>query len=732
MIFSYSLLLFYSDAIAFDRGTFTRQTTDFSIRSSLRFTQLKALKQWGKHRLKLSNRESKSDVDSEKHTTPAKNSSQERSSKQKRKTAEKLLKQNPLYLSSKNTFGNYFLAENNVFNGADVNQVKMREPVSSRRCRRSNMRSQRIEEINSSSGNWSASSESGRTSASSENTVHPKALLSEGSAQFKRKLIDSSTPSRSTNGDSSRNGDLYLTNRDIYDDENSSIYSCDTEGYFTSFHLDSGLKTMRNDADCEYGLFGKPSGSKSEIDEPLIVDLDYELAKFKRQLKHDSRQANNDLDSPLPNHSDMIDQEARIREKTMIDSSHIPSMSEITPLNSDEDEQIVLESLLQTLNCKPLEVLASGTEKKPIRTVFTKSESPLASLSDQEHSNSTPKKHGLDLVNKLIKPSTKSKSLLNISNVPPEVTVKKSTKYWTMPLLKKKPYLRKFMSIDETDGGHTKDVAPPSDNVPSWKTEKHTIQTATNAETKSKSETPTVSIASAAKSQGIPNTFKENVKSVQPEPKIASKTTLMDFKKLLLSTAGKKNYDRQSATELLKVAKEPQFPIQNLSYSPRALSNRRTLRQKLPPPVKKSNVMSPRSKWKYKTFDTNFITSIPEATNEEENASLSSQDAITNPSLDSVVTPVKIVKTTDEDDDNFITEESSFRNNIFLQEEENNFMRGEVKKFTPIKKSIGINPVNIDPMVKPNNQILTQSKTLIAVTDSTKSTDQKPTLETSF
>lgn len=68
------------------------------------------------------------------------------------------------------------------------------------------------------------------------------------------------------------------------DGETCSMYSCDTEGYYTSFHLDSGLKTLREEdplpplhscsalsgsrgnnstltADSEYELFGKGSTS---------------------------------------------------------------------------------------------------------------------------------------------------------------------------------------------------------------------------------------------------------------------------------------------------------------------------------------------------------------------------------------------------------------------------------------------------------------------------------------
>jgi hypothetical protein len=33
----------------------------------------------------------------------------------------------------------------------------------------------------------------------------------------------------------------------FHEDETSSIYSCDTEGYYTSFHVDSGLKTLKEE-----------------------------------------------------------------------------------------------------------------------------------------------------------------------------------------------------------------------------------------------------------------------------------------------------------------------------------------------------------------------------------------------------------------------------------------------------------------------------------------------------
>lgn len=804
----FALFLSSRDTIHFDRMATHRQTTDFSLRSSLRFTQLKAIKQWGKHRLKISNRDSKTDSDIDKPNVSNKSLTQERSAKQKKKpSADKPLKQNPLYLSPKNTFGNYFLPETTA-TGSDLNQVKMREAVSSRRCRRSNMRGQRIEEINSSSGNWSASSESGRTSASSENTVQTKTILSDGSTHFKRKLLDSSTPSRNGSSELSRNGEL--SNRDMYDDENSSIYSCDTEGYFTSFHLDSGLKTMKhtNRLDSDYGLFGKSpvlnnmmhrNGDMSgddvdDDDSPLHhtlvhVDVDYELAQFRKQLKNDSHVIDSDFELQFPNISEMqlIDQESRLRaEKTMIDSSRIPSMSEITPSNSDEDEQIVLESLLQTLNCKPLEVLASGTEKKPGRaygaggakaiptkpsTIVDKANGKCLAISK---SNVLP--NIATIAKQPIRSNAYSHSLHDVSSLPVETAANRFSKYWTMPLLKKKRFLKIIKSIDQTDGGI--DVPQmPSDKVPFKKCDKLNTKSAPVVGVKhNKSAMPTtappltpkpivpVKLSSLSnQTNAINATIKTDysqsntkvnqiVNAVSAEPKLVPKTTLMDFKKLLLTTAVKKNYERLSATELLKVSKEPQFPIQNLSYSPRALSNRRTMRgQKHASPVKKSNVLSPRSKWKYKHFDTNYITSIPEATNEEENASISSQDAnqcavdvaeYANTAFESneplaapIVAPIDCA----EKENDLNNAGISLKNNMFLQEEENNFMRGEVKKFTPVRKLANFEK-RIDPFSEFRSDTnaaeavaATEAATATAMpTEIIKTAEQRPTLETSF
>ncbi|XP_014247477.1 uncharacterized protein LOC106665525 [Cimex lectularius] len=129
------------------------------------------------------------------------------------------------------------------------------------------------ENPHSSSGNWSASSESGHSTATSH---IPRSSISSGSVCPKHKRPPMVSTSSSITSES--------TTLTPDDGETCSMYSCDTEGYYTSFHLDSGLKTLREEepstpihctsalsvnsqnastltAESEYELFGKGSTS---------------------------------------------------------------------------------------------------------------------------------------------------------------------------------------------------------------------------------------------------------------------------------------------------------------------------------------------------------------------------------------------------------------------------------------------------------------------------------------
>lgn len=174
--------------------------------------------------------------------------------------------------------------------------VKLRGASTQRRSRRSAIAR---EEPHSSSGNWSASSESGRTSIGSEittTTVPPKsstsAATSNNSLNYHHGPPSSIISRRkflNTSGSGSVTSEGTLTPdiiHDLHEDlETSSEFSCDTEGYYTSFHMDSGLKTLKEEemspstplhtttalsnssnsqnlsAENEYELFGKGSTS---------------------------------------------------------------------------------------------------------------------------------------------------------------------------------------------------------------------------------------------------------------------------------------------------------------------------------------------------------------------------------------------------------------------------------------------------------------------------------------
>ncbi|XP_055853209.1 serine-rich adhesin for platelets [Episyrphus balteatus] len=137
--------------------------------------------------------------------------------------------------------------------------VKLRDTSSLNRQRRNgiNNNGHNKDEPHSSSGNWSASSESGRTSIGSEITIQPKSSASNTSLNVssfhpgsgppssiisRRRFLNTSASS-SVTSEGTATPDLQVND----DDETSSAYSCDTEGYYTSFHMDSGLRTLKEE-----------------------------------------------------------------------------------------------------------------------------------------------------------------------------------------------------------------------------------------------------------------------------------------------------------------------------------------------------------------------------------------------------------------------------------------------------------------------------------------------------
>ncbi|XP_052122248.1 uncharacterized protein LOC113211338 isoform X2 [Frankliniella occidentalis] len=97
----------------------------------------------------------------------------------------------------------------------------------------------------SSSGNWSASSESGRASVNSDSSHQPKSSTC-SVLPNRRRFINHSTSSSVTSEGTLTPEDMAAAPF-LDDGETSSVYSCDTEGYYTSFHMDSGLKTLKEE-----------------------------------------------------------------------------------------------------------------------------------------------------------------------------------------------------------------------------------------------------------------------------------------------------------------------------------------------------------------------------------------------------------------------------------------------------------------------------------------------------
>ncbi|OAD60661.1 hypothetical protein WN48_05535 [Eufriesea mexicana] len=283
--------------------------------------------------------------------------------------------------------------------------VKLRESAAQRRERRKG--SSRDEPPHSSSGNWSASSESGRASIGSETTTTTHQPRSTTTASIGTSSTSLSHvrrfKGRDTSTSSSVTSEGTLT-PDIIQDiavipfsddgETSSVYSCDTEGYYTSFHVDSGLKTLREEdpvpqcplmksndissdptspvVENEYELFGRGSTSTTTSSAGTVCTALMAPPPPERKssltvvaMVHGSNQnggespdsGHNTSSSPVESasspactgrscsefeYSESSDLEScerieRIRLKTAINNSRIPSMCVITPPGSDDE-----------------------------------------------------------------------------------------------------------------------------------------------------------------------------------------------------------------------------------------------------------------------------------------------------------------------------------------------------------------------------------------------------------
>ncbi|XP_071055598.1 uncharacterized protein [Onthophagus taurus] len=237
-----------------------------------------SLKQWGKNRLKILNKYTEKSQDlKDKENIEDINLYETVTIKRKRsldrdKKKETLHQRQP---SGSSTDKSSIAAP----------QVKLRDSSLQRRLRRSG--GENKEEPHSSSGNWSASSESGRASIGSEITTHPKSTTSAatssnslnihppGSANSRRRYNINTSTSGSCTSEGTLTPDII---HDLHEDgETSSVYSCDTEGYYTSFHVDSGLKTLREEDGPQTPIHSTTVFTNSSSNTILSAENEYEL-----------------------------------------------------------------------------------------------------------------------------------------------------------------------------------------------------------------------------------------------------------------------------------------------------------------------------------------------------------------------------------------------------------------------------------------------------------------------
>ncbi|KAL5285211.1 hypothetical protein ACFFRR_007142 [Megaselia abdita] len=310
------------------------------------------------------------------------------------------------------------------------------------------------EEPHSSSGNWSASSESGRTSIASEITLQAKSSATSNSslnasnyppssssyaassaASRRRFLNMSASDSITTTTDGTATPDIphSVRNDRILDDETSSAYSCDTEGYYTSFHIDSGLKTLKeeqsvytsfntsidaifhgnspaNSIENEYELFGRGSTSTTTSSATTIItnlqvhensrqpsldedNLPMERSYSSSTLGSNSENANtikrrvkaNDMkefseSSDVEGHAATL----RIKEKTSISSNRIPSICLITPTTSDDERHVPRKEVDEDIYDDPAGVYVT-ISKPSEQALYYSCNNPEENIEDLEY-----------------------------------------------------------------------------------------------------------------------------------------------------------------------------------------------------------------------------------------------------------------------------------------------------------------------------------------------------------
>ncbi|XP_034936824.1 putative uncharacterized protein DDB_G0277255 [Chelonus insularis] len=329
-------------------------------------------------------------------------------------------------LSARSTTSNNTLStqnSNTLENTQCHDIIRLRENADPRRERRKGHKiSSRDEPMHSSSGNWSASSDSDRTSSIGSNETTAAANYSRPASTVPTTTIlmnrdgspiklshtyitrfrdkDMSTSSSVTSEGTLTPDIIHDISTTSFSDEievegeTSSVYSCDTEGYYTSFHMDSGLKTLREEevtapvsqnnstVENDYELFGRGSTSTTTssagtvctaLMAPMPPERKSSLTVVAMVHGHndgrnspDNRQNTYSSTDESTSHSAVITSNAsdifssarsyseleysessdlegsdrieRIRSKTAINTNRIPSMCIITPSGSDDEQ----------------------------------------------------------------------------------------------------------------------------------------------------------------------------------------------------------------------------------------------------------------------------------------------------------------------------------------------------------------------------------------------------------
>uniref|UniRef100_T1J3H4 Uncharacterized protein n=1 Tax=Strigamia maritima TaxID=126957 RepID=T1J3H4_STRMM len=177
------------------------------------------------------------------------------------------------------------------------------------------------------------------------------------------------------------------------DDEDSSVYSVDTDGYYTSMHTDSGLRSLSSSSKPADGIDkeasdetenGSTMSSISTIDQTDSGETNSPDRKLKKippmppkrlSSLRCSSTTSSTSETTRPSQSPSPESDNSWKKKTVINASRIPSMCIVTP--NPSDDEVSLENSSDDTRRSSLKNSSSGelsekqTEKPDKRSSFT-------------------------------------------------------------------------------------------------------------------------------------------------------------------------------------------------------------------------------------------------------------------------------------------------------------------------------------------------------------------------